>query len=170
MAAGVRLSRAEIDNLRLLRERADELLRPLVDRWCGAGSAASFEVSQPLAGKCVLVVDGDAEAARAAAALLGSLGFTPRHVDQAAGALELLEAGARFCVVMAADPMPGMTGQELADEIRRRWPSLPVFIVTGRSLPCKLPQLQSPYTGRQLLEMIERLQREHDAFPTGLTN
>jgi CheY-like chemotaxis protein len=51
-----------------------------------------------------------------------------------------------------------MTGLELAEQIRARWPSLPVVIATGYAeLPANspsLPKLSKPFDQRDLQRMI----------------
>ena len=65
---------------------------------------------------------------------LAELGYTTRLVDSATEALEELAAGAdRFDVVFTDVVMPGMTGIELAQEVRRRYADLPVLLTSGYS-------------------------------------
>lgn len=124
--------------------------------------AGSLAEGPPVSNR-VLVVGDEVDVADAACALLDMLGFTSHQVGHASGALELLEAGATFSVVMTDNHMPGMTGHELAVEIRRRWPPLPVFIVTGRPELFIVPHLQKPYSERQLLDMIDSVRNERAA-------
>ena len=57
--------------------------------------------------------------------------------------------------------MPGMTGSELASEINRQWPGLPVVLATGYAeLPpgeddrLQLPRLPKPFSQNQLADVI----------------
>jgi CheY-like chemotaxis protein len=52
-------------------------------------------------------------------------------VGSAEQALELLDKGNTFEVLLTDLGLPGMTGEELAAEVRRRFPTLPVIIATG---------------------------------------
>ena len=58
--------------------------------------------------------------------------------------------------------MPGMTGTELAAQIRRDWPDLPIVIATGYAeLPAEaelnLPRLLKPYRQQELAELVARM-------------
>jgi len=58
--------------------------------------------------------------------------------------------------------MPGMTGMELADEVRRTRPDLPILLATGYaevegSQVAGVPRLAKPYTQEQLAIEIARL-------------
>jgi CheY-like chemotaxis protein len=58
--------------------------------------------------------------------------------------------------------MPGMTGIELANEIGKRWPRLPVLLATGYAeLPegggAELPRLSKPYHQDELAAQVSRL-------------
>ena len=58
--------------------------------------------------------------------------------------------------------MPGMTGMELADEVRRTHPHLPVLLATGYaemegSHRANVPRLAKPYTQERLAIEIARL-------------
>ena len=65
---------------------------------------------------------------------LAELGYATTLVGNATHALEELAADAdRFDVVFSDVVMPGMTGIELAQEIRRRYPDLPVVLTSGYS-------------------------------------
>lgn len=151
-------SSAELNDVRVLRMRADELLQQVLDRPREGKPLIGMESITPSLGKHVLVVEDDPDVAEIACELLGVLGFTSVRVERAIEALDLLDAGVQFGLVMTDNQMPGMTGHELASEIRKRWSQLPVFIVTGRPQRFSVPHLQKPYSGRQLLDMIDSIQ------------
>ena len=59
-------------------------------------------------------------------------------------------------------PAPGMTGSELARQIRQQWPDLPVILATGYAeLPNGedpgLPRLSKPYLQDELAAQIARV-------------
>jgi len=60
--------------------------------------------------------------------------------------------------------MPGMTGIELAERIRRLQPALPVVIATGYSDPAgddlRLPRLDKPYRVDALSSLFSKLMDE----------
>ena len=78
-----------------------------------------------------LFVDDDLLIAGSTVDLLEDLGHQVIEAHSAIEALRLLEGG------LAADPlitdhaMPGMTGIELAREVRRQYPQLPILLATG---------------------------------------
>jgi two-component system NtrC family sensor kinase len=75
-------------------------------------------------GMSVLVVEDNAEVGQFATDALADLGYTTRLVGSGAHALEVLAVGADcFDVVFTDVVMPGMTGLELTQEIRRRTPT-----------------------------------------------
>ena len=82
----------------------------------------------------VLVVEDNADLGRFTADALDELGYATRLVHGATHALEELEPSTRcFDVVFTDVVMPDMTGLELAQEIRRHHPDLPVVLTSGYS-------------------------------------
>ena len=82
----------------------------------------------------VLVVEDNIEVGKFASDALTELGYATTLVGNATHALEELTSGAaRFDVVFTDVVMPGMTGIELAQEIRRRHFDLPVVLTSGYS-------------------------------------
>jgi two-component system NtrC family sensor kinase len=115
-------------------------------------------------GMSVLVVEDNAEVGKFAADALAELGYTPKLVGNATHALEELSAGAdRFDVVFTDVVMPGMTGVELAQEIRRRHPDMPVVLTSGYSHVLSehgsygFELLQKPYSIEQLSRVLHRV-------------
>ena len=81
----------------------------------------------------VLVVDDEAAVGRLAAGMLEGAGYRAEAVTGPEAALERLEGGERFDLVFSDVLMPGgMSGLDLAREVGRRWPDLPVLLATGR--------------------------------------
>jgi CheY-like chemotaxis protein len=110
----------------------------------------------------ILLVDDDALISMATSEMLKDLGH--RVIEAASGstAIEILGAGAAVDLVITDQAMPGMTGTELAAEIRAAWPDLPVIIATGYAeLPedrdRRLPRLDKPYGQDDLAAAINRL-------------
>jgi two-component system NtrC family sensor kinase len=124
-------------------------------------------------GMAVLVVEDNTEIGKFATDALGELGYTTKLVGNAMHALEELAVGAdRFDAVFTDVVMPGMTGIELAQEIRRRHPGLPVVLTSGYSHVLSengsygFELLQKPYTIEQLSRALYRVVRwkvEHGA-------
>jgi len=78
----------------------------------------------------VLLVDDEAACRAATTLLLRHLGYA---VQTAAGAEEALAVfdPARHGLVITDNRMPGMSGAELATELKRRAPSTPVILYSG---------------------------------------
>jgi CheY-like chemotaxis protein len=80
----------------------------------------------------VLLVEDDATVAALSGQMLENIGLVVTHVKSASDALEALSTMQVPDIVFSDVMMPGgMNGVELAREIRRRWPNLPVVLTTG---------------------------------------
>jgi signal transduction histidine kinase len=80
----------------------------------------------------VLFVEDDKEVAALTIEMLDSIGYKVTHVTSPAAALGALANGRAIDLVFSDVMMPGgMSGVELALEIRRRRPSLPIVLATG---------------------------------------
>ena len=80
----------------------------------------------------VLLVEDDKEVSALTRELLTSLGFNVTHVASAEAALGALANGRPIDVVLSDIMMPGgLNGLQLAREIRRRHPGMPVILTTG---------------------------------------
>jgi len=126
----------------------------------------SAEEAPPLDGRgmSVLVVEDNIEVGKFAIDALAELGYRATLVDNATHALEELAAGAdRFDVVFTDVVMPGMTGIELAQEIRRHQADLPVVLTSGYSHALSengsdgFEVLQKPYSMEQLSRVLHRV-------------
>jgi CheY-like chemotaxis protein len=79
----------------------------------------------------ILLIEDDPEAALFAVTVLAKRGqFEVTHTADPAVALELAAGGCWDLVVTDVD-MPGMTGLELLDALRRIAPALPVAVLTA---------------------------------------
>jgi len=109
----------------------------------------------------VLLVEDDNEVAELTREMLRSLGYSVMHVTHAAAALGALANGRAVDIVLSDIMMPGgMSGLELAREIKRRQPKLPVVLVTGYAEAAasmeagKFGLLLKPYTLEALVEAL----------------
>ena len=85
-------------------------------------------------GTCVLLVEDNPDVGAFATQALEELGYrTVWAVDAEGALLELERIPFRFDVVFSDVVMPGMNGVDLACEIRRRQPGLPVVLASGYS-------------------------------------
>jgi PAS domain S-box-containing protein len=88
-------------------------------------------IGRPFEGQVLLVEDDD-EVAALASEMLQSIGFAVTRVASAAAALGALANERPVSLVFSDIMMPGgMSGVELAREIRVRRPALPVLLTTG---------------------------------------
>jgi signal transduction histidine kinase len=110
----------------------------------------------------ILFVDDDPLIAASTVSLLEDLGHDVIEAHSAPEALALLERGLDADLLITDHAMPGMTGSELAREVRRRHSGLPILLATGFAelegdKMADLPRLSKPYTLDQLASEIARL-------------
>jgi CheY-like chemotaxis protein len=100
--------------------------------------------------------------------MLEDLGHTVVEAMSGARALDLLRLGTKVDVVVTDHAMPGMTGTELARQIRQIWPNLPIILATGYAeLPNGedpgLPRLSKPYVQEELAAQVAKVTAEAGA-------
>jgi len=140
-------------------------------RAIGTGRAQSRladDATAYVSGTAVLVVEDNPEVGKFAVDALLQLGNTVVLVDNATHALEELATDAdRFDVVFTDVVMPGMSGIELAQEIRRQGLDLPIVLASGYSQVLSqqgsygFELLQKPYSAEQLLRTLHKAARSH---------
>jgi CheY-like chemotaxis protein len=110
----------------------------------------------------VLVVDDDPAIRRLVSSMLVLGGYQAVCAGGAAEALELLDqSAAPFDLVVTDVAMPGISGLELAEQIRRSQPGLRVGFMTGVVEDGPPGTLRKPFTVRAFLAfVIEALGRE----------
>lgn len=106
----------------------------------------------------VLLVD-DEDAVRAAAAqMLGDIGYEVIEADNADAALRLIADGLVPDLLVSDHLMPGMTGTELARQLRAQLPQVGVLIVSGyadvETLSPDLAHLPKPFRQADLEQAI----------------
>ncbi|MBX7191030.1 MAG: response regulator [Sandaracinaceae bacterium] len=103
--------------------RVEEHVRP---------SAEAPRAAAHGAGQRILLVEDDDLVRSAGARILARLGYRVEVAAHGAQALEILAAASTpFDLLMTDMIMPGMTGVELADEVRRIQPGIAVLVVSG---------------------------------------
>jgi CheY-like chemotaxis protein len=112
-------------------------------------------------GGCVLLVEDNQHVGEFAAQLIGDLGYGNMWVPSAQEALALVEAEPdKFDMVFTDVVMPGISGIELAETLRSRFPELPVVLTSGYShiLATEgshgFELLQKPYTADGLARVL----------------
>jgi CheY-like chemotaxis protein len=141
-----------------------------IDLWLPQADRAAIELSSPprspspekIARSCtVLVVDDDILVATGTAAMLEDLGHQVIEASSAADALKVLEDGQSVDLVLTDHAMPGMSGTDLANLLRTRYPGLGVVIASGYAeLPsdtatdATIPKLAKPFAQADLARMV----------------
>jgi signal transduction histidine kinase len=135
---------------------------------CAEGSpasrAAAADPAQAPVRYTILLVDDDALVCSSTASTLADLGHQVLAAPSGKRALEILRSGTRVDLVLTDQAMPGMTGLQLAAQIRDSWPDLPVMLTTGYAeLPdlhgLNLPRLVKPYAQEEMAAAIASLMR-----------
>jgi PAS domain S-box-containing protein len=118
----------------------------------------------------ILLVEDDVTVADLTTEMLKAAGYAVVHVKSAAAALEALAGGRRIEVVLSDVMMPGgMNGVDLAREIRKRLPNLPVVLTTGyieaarTAMAEGLEVLVKPYRLEALSAILESYMSERTA-------
>ncbi|HTZ35135.1 MAG TPA: response regulator [Stellaceae bacterium] len=110
----------------------------------------------------ILLVDDDPIVAASTSAMLEDLGHSIVEADSARRALEVLRSDGAIDAVITDHAMPGTSGTELAAQVRREWPHLPVGLISGYTelsgeLRTDLPRLAKPYRQEQLADLLATL-------------
>jgi CheY-like chemotaxis protein len=112
-----------------------------------------------MAAKHVLVVDDQPAVLELAQVLLDRLGYRVETASDGSEALRKFETTA-FDLVITDLYMPGMTGSELAQELRKLKPSLPVILITGSRGGAHLPGfaavLNKPFSAAALGRVVAK--------------
>ena len=115
-------------------------------------------------GTCVLVVEDNVEVGNFAVQTLADLGYKTVLANNAQEALvELAKNADRFDVVFSDVVMPGMSGIDLAHEIRRMYHDLPVLLASGYSHVLAqngsygFELLHKPYSIEQLSRLLRKV-------------
>jgi PAS domain S-box-containing protein len=112
-------------------EPAETLVECEEARRPDAASAASLSI---------LAVDDDALILMNTVALLEDLGHVVVEASSGREALQRLEEGQAFDLIITDHAMPHMTGGQLIAEVMKRWPDLPIILATGYAdMPAGFP-------------------------------
>jgi two-component system NtrC family sensor kinase len=121
------------------------------------------ELVAELVGLHILLVEDNADVGEFAKAALEDGGGRVTFVSRAADALARLDAAPdRYDVVFTDVVMPGMSGIELAKEIRQRFPDMPVVLTSGYSQTLAqegshgFDLLPKPYSSDALIAILRR--------------
>jgi PAS domain S-box-containing protein len=123
---------------------------------------------QPL---LVLVVDDDNLVLHSTSAMLEDLGHRVLEAPSAAHALKLIDVHRDVDLVITDHVMPGMSGAELADILRRECPTLPIVIATGyaelpEGVADRLIRLAKPFSQSEVERAVSIAMRDSAAAPS----
>ena len=114
-------------------------------------------------GICVLVVEDNEQVGRFATSALNELGYESELATDAVNALAMLDAQqGRHHIVFSDVVMPGMSGVELGQEVRRLYPDIPVILTSGYSHVLAqnglhgFELLHKPYSVEQLSRVLRK--------------
>jgi PAS domain S-box-containing protein len=115
----------------------------------------------------IFAVDDDPRVRRVSLRRLKALGYKVIEADSGAAALAIMEHGAAFDLLFTDVVMAGgMSGIELAQKAREKWPDLRVLFTSGFAEPAVMTQallsehagwLDKPYSTEQLDEKLRAL-------------
>ncbi|MFY0735996.1 MULTISPECIES: ATP-binding protein [Aurantimonas] len=134
----------------------------------GAGEVQAaepdLEISAVTVSSRILIVDDDPLILMSTVDMLEDLGHEVVEAGSGAKALEILNAGEQFDLMITDFSMPRMNGGQLARAVHELRPSLPMLLATGfAEMPSgseiELPRLGKPYTQAQLAAEIGKLLR-----------
>ena len=141
-----------------------ELWLPQAEVEAAPVAASTSEMAEvrpkPLNRRTLLVVDDDPLVLASTSSMLEDLGHAAVEAASGRRALEILHAGAKVDLVLTDQAMPGMTGLQLAAELRRLRPSLPVLLASGYAETAELaasglPLLPKPFGQAAMAAAVE---------------
>jgi CheY-like chemotaxis protein len=147
-------------------------LGTIIELWLPVTEAAERRADAPVsAGRAapagtVLLVD-DEELVRASTAeMLTDLGYAVVETASGEQALQLVEGGLKFDILVTDHLMPGMKGTDLARALLLRWPGRPALVVSGYAkvdgIAPDLPRLSKPFRQGELARALAELRARGD--------
>jgi signal transduction histidine kinase/CheY-like chemotaxis protein len=110
----------------------------------------------------ILLVEDNEEVAAGLSAVLEVFGWQSRHELTGDAALNLLNDGAKFDLILSDIQMPGINnGIDVAEKVRRRWPKQPIALMTGyadefeRAKNAGVTILSKPFNIDDLQELLQ---------------
>jgi CheY-like chemotaxis protein len=113
--------------------------------------------------RTVLVVDDEPQVREIAAALFESFGCRVLVAGNATEALRTIETYPGIALLFTDIMMPGMSGVDLAAEVRRRRPGLKIVLTSGYADAVSrygqdMPMLRKPWRARDIAEILADFQ------------
>ncbi len=139
-----------------------------VELWLPQGTTQSDAAPPPSAAvptphTCgtALLVDDEEIVRMSTAAMLNDLGYSVIEAASAEAAMQVLQDGAAFDLLITDHLMPGMNGTDLARAVRTARPDLPVLLVSGyaenEGIAPDLPRLTKPFREDELASSLAKL-------------
>lgn len=138
-----------------------------VELWLPLSIATSETVdtvADPLEAKTcgtALLVDDEDLVRMSTADMLGDLGYAVIEVASGEEALRLVKSGERFDLLVTDHLMPGISGTDLAREVRSEKPDTPVLLVSGyaesEGVDPDIPRLTKPFRIDELAASLAQL-------------
>jgi len=137
-----------------------ELWLPIADSTMDLAGTKSSNLLPEFSGTA-LVVDDEELVRISTVDMLSELGYRVVDASSAEEALRLLGNGFRPNLLITDHLMPGMTGTELAHEVRKLDPDLAVLLVSGfaevEEIAPDLPRLTKPFRQQELAKSLAAL-------------
>jgi CheY-like chemotaxis protein len=117
-------------------------------------------------GTMILLVDDDGAVREITAKMLRDLGYDVLEAGSGGAALDLLTREPRIAMSVLDYAMPGMSGTEVAQEVHKKRPGLPVLFITGYADLAALKGVgedhivQKPFREADLATKVTRTLRE----------
>jgi len=114
-------------------------------------------------GETILMVDNDEMVLSLAETILSTAGYKVWVAGSGHRALDLFsQAPSRIDLIITDLVMPGMSGREFIDHIRRLSPTMPILSISGYVRPSSDEPddefyLRKPYTAQELLRKVKRV-------------
>jgi PAS domain S-box-containing protein len=139
-----------------------------VELWLPLSTAASEAVDTPAASLEIattrgtaLLVDDEGLVRMVTADMLSDLGYAVIEVASGEEALRLIKSGEHFDLLVTDHLMPGISGTDLAREVRTTKPDTPVLLVSGyaqsEGVDPDLPRLTKPFRKDELAASLAQL-------------
>jgi putative nucleotidyltransferase with HDIG domain len=123
-----------------------------------------------MADERILIVDDEAGVRQSIAATLETSGYMVAEAESVSEAIRLLETHADWSLVLTDLVMPGTNGISLLEHVRRRFPRVPVVVVTGiHDISVALEAIRrgaydylpKPFQREQLMAVVARALDKH---------
>ena len=111
-------------------------------------------------GAVILIVDDDSAVREVTGSILEDLGYVVLKSGSGGAALDLLDQQSNVDLVLLDFAMPGMSGVEVARQIKSKYPAIPILFVTGYADKNALRDvgderiIKKPFIGEELAEKV----------------